>query len=111
VDCAQRVSGVFVPGPAYSCGFAKENIMGEMVEECLEIVERIAKFGGGKLPRDRAALVGFIVSKFAVPENLPPEVRSKISLEQWELVRANFAAGLAMACDCVERERAAQYQN
>jgi hypothetical protein len=70
-----------------------------------------AKKLGGKLPRGHAALTAFLLSKFAVPENLPPEVRSTISLEQWELVRANFAAGLAMACDCFERQRNAQWAN
>jgi hypothetical protein len=43
-------------------------ITGEMVEACLEIVERIVQFGGGKLPRDHAAIVSLLLEKFASPE-------------------------------------------
>jgi hypothetical protein len=83
----------------------------EYFEDCLRIVEHIIfEFGNGKMP-DRAALIALLMNKFAVAENLPPEVRDKISLREWEQVRSNFAAGLALGYDCLCRQQTARWRN
>jgi hypothetical protein len=83
-----------------------------MLEEtCFAIIQRVIEYGGGKLPRDHAALIAVLLDKFAVTENLLPEVRDKISLREWEQVRSNFALGLVTALDIFQRDRAAQFLN
>jgi len=67
-------------------------------------VQLVWKAADGRIPNNRAAFVQFLLDYFCRPENLPVEVRDKISLREGEEVRRNFAMGLACAVDCVARE-------
>lgn len=40
-----------------------------------------------------------------------PELRSKLSLEEWEEARERYALALTMAFDIFARDRAATYRN
>jgi hypothetical protein len=83
----------------------------ELIEGCVQIVETAAELCDGKLPADRGAFVALILSRFANPENVPDEIRARLSLAEWEQARADFALALVMAVDCVERDRKAMYRN
>jgi hypothetical protein len=83
----------------------------ECLQDCLQIIERVVEFGDGKLVGDRTRLVALILSNFIVPKNIPDDIRSRLSLEQWEEVRSNFALGLVQALDIFERDARSQYRN
>jgi hypothetical protein len=83
----------------------------ECLQDCLQIVERVVEFGGGKMPADRAALVALLTNKFARPEFLAPDMRARLSLAEWEESKACFAAALEQALDIFERDRRGMYLN
>jgi hypothetical protein len=78
----------------------------------LQIVERIImEYGGGKLPADRTRLVALVVDRFAVLENIPADIRSRLSLAEWEESQACLAMALVQAIDCVERDARSEWRN
>ena len=83
----------------------------ECLEDCLQIIERVVEFGDGKLPADKTRLVALVLSNFAVPENIPADLRARLSLAEWEESKACFAAALVQALDIFERDARSQYTN
>jgi hypothetical protein len=71
----------------------------------VEIVSKVAGYCDGKLPRDLARFVAFLLDYLCRAENLPVKVRDTITLEQWVAVRSNFAAGLVQGLDIFLRDR------
>jgi hypothetical protein len=51
------------------------------------------------------------MNKFAVPENVAADLRSRISVAEWEEARRHFATGLVAACDIFERDARSQFLN
>ena len=86
---------------------APEQISASIIECAIQIIERILEWTGGKMPSDRAALVGLILTTFAVPENVSAELRGRLTLEQWRASQASFALALVIAIDCIQRQRKA----
>jgi hypothetical protein len=86
-------------------------IIEEALPDCLQIISRIAEWCDGKLPADRTRLVALLLDYFCRAEHVPPDIRVRLTLEQWEQVRANFAAGLVQALDIFTRDRDAMYLN
>jgi hypothetical protein len=87
------------------------NVDVECLQDCLQIVERIVQFGDGKMPPDRRALIALLMNKFAVAENIPVDLRARLSLAEWEESRAVFATALGQALDIFQRDRATQFLN
>jgi hypothetical protein len=87
---------------------AHEKAGGENMNPFLELVWKAAD---GRVPNNRAAFVQFLLDYFCRAENLPSEIRNKITLAEWEAVQATFAMELACAVDCVARDARSQYRN
>ncbi len=81
----------------------------DIIEMCVRIVQSAIKALDGKMPVDKKILVAALVSRFA-PEN-PTDAGFSVDTKVWEQARANFIMGLTIACDCVARQRNAQWRN
>jgi hypothetical protein len=86
-------------------------IIEECLQDCLQIIERISEWCDGKLPADRTRLVALILERFARRENVPADIFSRLTPQEWQESQACFAMALVAACDIFTRDRNAQFLN
>jgi hypothetical protein len=72
-------------------------------------VRLLREWHGGTIPADRVLFIAAILDIW-LPEH-ERQLGGVLTVEDWLLAREHAAEHLAMACDCIARDRAASWAN